>query len=91
MVAKKLLQHHLPLVIGGQKGLVEESDLRIPNMRGIMMARKKPLNVVDPIDTNAETSSVSFEKPAQKSAVTLVSPDNIDELVSLLHNEAKVI
>ena len=33
----------LPLVIGGQKGIVEEKDLRIPNMRGIMMARKKPL------------------------------------------------
>ncbi len=40
----------LPLVIAGQKGLVEEKDLRIPNMRGIMMARKKPLNVVEPID-----------------------------------------
>ena len=40
----------LPLVIGGQKGLVEESDLRIPNMRGIMMARQKPLSVVEPMD-----------------------------------------
>ncbi|MFV9552241.1 electron transfer flavoprotein subunit beta/FixA family protein [Algibacter sp. PT7-4] len=81
----------LPLVLGGQKGLVEESDLRIPNMRGIMMARKKPLNVVEPVDTNAETASVSFEKPSPKGAVTLVAPDNLDELVSLLHNEAKVI
>ena len=81
----------LPLVIGGQKGLVEESDLRIPNMRGIMMARKKPLTVVDPIDATAETTSVKFEKPAPKGAVKLVSPDNIDELVNLLHNEAKVI
>ncbi|OEJ99324.1 electron transfer flavoprotein subunit alpha [Flavivirga aquatica] len=81
----------LPLVIGGQKGLVEESDLRIPNMRGIMMARKKPLTVVEPIDTDVETTSVSFEKPAPKGAVTLVSSDNLDELVSLLHNEAKVI
>ena len=88
---KETVSTSLPLVIGGQKGLVEESDLRIPNMRGIMMARKKPLNVVEPVDTSAETSSVSFEKPAPKGAVTLVSPDNIDELVSLLHNEAKVI
>ena len=40
---KEILSTVLPLVIGGQKGLVEESDLRIPNMRGIMMARKKPL------------------------------------------------
>ncbi len=88
---KETVSTSLPLVIGGQKGLVEESDLRIPNMRGIMMARKKPLNVVEPVDASAETSSVSFEKPAPKGAVTLVSPDNIDELVSLLHNEAKVI
>ena len=43
---KEILSTVLPLVIGGQKGLVEESDLRIPNMRGIMMARKKPLTVV---------------------------------------------
>jgi len=81
----------LPLVIGGQKGLVEESDLRIPNMRGIMMARKKPLNVVEPIGANAETSATSFEKPAPKGAVKLVDADNIDELINLLHNEAKVI
>jgi electron transfer flavoprotein beta subunit len=88
---KETVETSLPLVIGGQKGLVEESDLRIPNMRGIMMARKKPLNVVDPVDVSAETTSVSFEKPTPKGAVTLVSADNIDELVSLLHNEAKVI
>ena len=88
---KESVSTSLPLVIGGQKGLVEESDLRIPNMRGIMMARQKPLTVVEPIDATAETTSVSFEKPAPKGAVTLVSPDNLDELVNLLHNEAKVI
>lgn len=81
----------LPLVIAGQKGLVEEKDLRIPNMRGIMMARKKPLNVVEPIDANAQTSSLSFEKPAPRGAVKLVEADNVDELINLLHNEAKVI
>ncbi len=88
---KETLSTALPLVIGGQKGLVEESDLRIPNMRGIMMARKKPLTVVEPIESKEETSSVKFEKPAPKGAVTLVSADNLDELVNLLHNEAKVI
>ncbi len=81
----------LPLVIGGQKGLVEESDLRIPNMRGIMMARKKPLTVLDPLESNPETNSVKFEKPATKGAVKLIDPENIDELLNLLHNEAKVI
>ncbi|MBC3758074.1 electron transfer flavoprotein subunit beta/FixA family protein [Hyunsoonleella sp. SJ7] len=88
---KETVSTGLPLVIGGQKGLVEESDLKIPNMRGIMMARKKPLNVLEPVDTDAKTQSVSFEKPAPKGAVKLVSPDNLDELVDLLHNEAKVI
>ena len=88
---KETVSTTLPLVIGGQKGLVEESDLRIPNMRGIMMARKKPLNVVEPVASEAETTSVSFEKPTPKGEVTLVSSDNLDELISLLHNEAKVI
>jgi electron transfer flavoprotein beta subunit len=88
---KETVSTSLPLVIGGQKGLVEESDLRIPNMRGIMMARQKPLKVVEAIDATKETSTVKFEKPEPKGAVKLVSADNLDELVSLLHNEAKVI
>ncbi|SHI80133.1 electron transfer flavoprotein subunit beta/FixA family protein [Aquimarina spongiae] len=81
----------LPLVVGGQKGLVEESDLRIPNMRGIMMARKKPLTVVEPVEAGQETKAVKFEKPAPKGDVKLVSPDNVQELIDLLHNEAKAI
>jgi len=88
---KETVSVSLPLVIGGQKGLVEESDLRIPNMRGIMMARKKPLNVIEPTHGSTATASTRFEKPAPKGAVTLVDASNIDELVSLLHNEAKVI
>ncbi|SNR81075.1 electron transfer flavoprotein subunit beta/FixA family protein [Lutibacter flavus] len=86
---KENLSGNLPLIIAGQKGLVEEKDLRIPNMRGIMMARKKPLSVVEPTTSELATSSTSFEKPAAKSACKIV--DNVDELVSLLHNEAKVI
>ncbi|TWO32078.1 electron transfer flavoprotein subunit beta/FixA family protein [Seonamhaeicola sediminis] len=88
---KETVSLELPLVIGGQKGLVEESELRIPNMRGIMMARQKPLTVIAPLESNPETSSVKFEKPAPKGAVKLVSEDNLDELINLLHNEAKVI
>lgn len=85
------IETSLPLVVGGQKGIVEESDLRIPNMRGIMMARKKPLNVVESTQTESVTQTKSFEKPAPKGAVKLVDADNIDELIDLLHNEAKVI
>ena len=81
----------LPLVIAGQKGLVEEKDLRIPNMRGIMMARKKPLQVIEPIDAGESAAVSSFEKPAPKGDVKLVDAENIDELINLLHNEAKAI
>ena len=81
----------LPLIIGGQKGLVEEKDLRIPNMRGIMTARTKPLTVIEAVDAPTNTKAVKFEKPAPKSAVKLVAADNLDELINLLHNEAKVI
>jgi electron transfer flavoprotein beta subunit len=88
---KEKLSAELPLIIGGQKGLVEESDLRIPNMRGIMMARQKKLNVLEPIDASFGTEDIIFEKPAAKGAVKLVESDNISELIDLLHNEAKVI
>lgn len=88
---KETVSTTLPLVIGGQKGLVEESDLRIPNMRGIMQARQKPLNVLEPVDATKETATVKFEKPEPRGAVKMISPDNLDELVNLLHNEAKVI
>jgi len=87
----ELLSSSLPIVIGGQKGIVEEKDLRIPNMRGIMMARKKPLQVLEPSGDPLATTIQSFEKPAPKGAVKLVDADNVDELISLLHNEAKVI
>ncbi|MBC7440615.1 MAG: electron transfer flavoprotein subunit beta/FixA family protein [Flavobacterium sp.] len=88
---KEIVSTSLPLIIGGQKGLVEEKDLRIPNMRGIMTARTKVLTVLEPIAANAETKAIKFEKPAPKSAVKLISADNLDELINLLHNEAKVI
>ncbi len=88
---KETLETTLPLVIGGQKGLVEESDLRIPNMRGIMMARQKKLNVVPPVDANPGTQDQRFDKPAPKGAVKLVAPDQLDQLINLLHKEAKVI
>jgi electron transfer flavoprotein beta subunit len=88
---KETVSTTLPLIVGGQKGLVEEKDLRIPNMRGIMTARTKALQVLEPVGADAATKAVKFEKPAPKSAVKLVSPDNLDELINLLHNEAKVI
>jgi electron transfer flavoprotein beta subunit len=88
---KETVSSSLPIIIGGQKGLVEEKDLRIPNMRGIMTARTKVLTILEPVDATVNTKAVKFEKPAPKSAVKLISADNLDELINLLHNEAKVI
>lgn len=88
---KETVSTSLPLIIGGQKGLVEEKDLRIPNMRGIMTARTKVLTVVEPIGVAVNTKAIKYEKPAPRSAVKLVPADNLDELINLLHNEAKVI
>lgn len=77
-----------PLVISCQKGMAEQ---RIPNMKGIMGARTKPLKVIEPTSTESLTSVVSFEMPPAKSGVKLVSADNPEELVRLLHEEAKAI
>ena len=88
---KEIILAGLPLIVGGQKGIVEEKDLRIPNMRGIMMARSKVLTIVEPTNDTAATQSIKFEKPVAKTAVKLVNADNLDDLINLLHNEAKVI
>ena len=78
----------LPVVVSCQKGMAEA---RIPNMRGIMAARTKPLKVVEPVAVDALTSISSFELPPPKAGVKMVSADNVAELVRLLHEEAKVI
>ena len=88
---KEMISAKLPIIIGGQKGLVEESELRIPNMRGIMQSRSKPLNVIEPISTLLHTNTISFDKPEEKEDCKLVDADNVSELVNLLQNEAKVI
>lgn len=78
----------LPLVLSASKGLAEQ---RIPNMKGIMMSRRKPLVVVPAADVANPVEVASYEMPPAKSAVKLIDPENMDELVNLLHNEAKVI
>ena len=56
-----------------------------------MTARTKVLTILEPVAASSETKAVKFEKPAPRSAVKLISADNLDELINLLHNEAKVI
>ena len=77
----------LPVVISCQKGMAEQ---RIPNMKGIMGARTKPLKVTEPVAVDDLTSVVSFELPPAKAGVKLVPADQPEELVRLLHEEAKV-
>ena len=77
-----------PFVLSAAKGMAEQ---RIPNMRGIMAARTKPLQVIEPVTCDQLTDFVSYSLPPAKSACKYVDPDNMAELVSLLHNEAKVI
>ena len=85
---EEVCEVELPVVVSCQKGIAEA---RIPNMRGIMAARTKPLKVAEPVDADSLTSFTSFGLPPAKAGVKLVSPDNVDELVRLLHEEAKAI
>ena len=78
---------NLPVVVSCQKGIAEQ---RIPNMKGIMGARTKPLKVIEPVPADTFTSIDSFELPPAKAGVKLVPADKPEELVRLLHEEAKV-
>ena len=84
----ELLDVNTPAVISCAKGMAEQ---RIPNMRGIMAARSKPLSVVPSSGATSNTEIVSFSLPAEKGSVKLIDPENAEELINLLHTEAKVI
>jgi electron transfer flavoprotein beta subunit len=83
------LSTQLPFVAVCQKGIAIEP--RIPSMRGIMTARTKPLQVFEPVQSDIMTEYLDFELPAPKSSCKKIDPENVKELVQLLHNEAKVI
>ncbi len=85
---KEYLELNTPFVAGCQEPIAE---WKIPNMRGIMSARSKPLNVIDPADKTVKTKVKEFQLPPPKGEVKMIDPDNLGELVELLKNEAKVI
>jgi electron transfer flavoprotein beta subunit len=85
---EETMELSLPAVVSCQKGMAEA---RIPNMRGIMAARTKPLKVTEPVPAEELTSVSLYELPPAKAGVKLISPDDPGELVRLLHEEAKVI
>jgi electron transfer flavoprotein beta subunit len=85
---KEFLEVSLPFVAGCQEPIAE---WKIPNMRGIMSARTKPLKVVEvkPVDSGVKLEK--FELPPPKGAVKMIPADNVAQLVSLLKTEAKVL
>lgn len=85
---EETVEVNVPVVISCQKGMAEA---RIPNMRGIMAARTKPLKVNEPASVESLTKVAEYGLPPAKAGVKLVSPDNVDELVRLLHEEARVL
>jgi len=85
---KEYLEVELPFIAGCQEPIAE---WKIPNMRGIMSARSKPLNVVEPVSDEAATEVSTFQLPPAKGDVKLIDKDNVEELVRLLKNEAKVL
>ncbi len=86
---KQVLEASFPFVVSAGKGFAKEP--RIPNMRGIMTARRKKLEVIEPVEQKNMTEVIKHYLPEAKPACKMVSPDNVEELVRLLHEEAKVI
>jgi len=84
----EIIEVNTPFVLSAAKGMAEQ---RIPNMRGIMQARTKPLTVIEPVACDNLTTFESYSLPDVKSECKYIDADNMDELVALLHNEAKVI
>ncbi|MCM0041381.1 MAG: electron transfer flavoprotein subunit beta/FixA family protein [Algoriphagus sp.] len=85
---KEQLEAKLPLIAGCQEPIAE---WKIPNMRGIMSARTKPLLVLEPVSQETHAEASSYQLPPAKGAVKLVDKDQVSELVRLLKNEAKVL
>jgi electron transfer flavoprotein beta subunit len=85
---EETIEVSLPVVVSTQKGVAEA---RIPNMRGIMAARTKPLKVVEPVAIEPLSTFTEFGLPPAKAGVKLVPADNVEELVKLLHEEARAI
>lgn len=85
---KEVLTIPLPIVAGTAEGVAEP---KIPNMRGIMSARTKPLNVIEPVEVTTLSEVTGYETPAPRGQVKLVPADDAAKLIDLLHAEAKVI
>jgi electron transfer flavoprotein beta subunit len=86
---KEVLTCKLPLVIAGQKGIVEEKDLKIPNMRGLMMAKRKSITVLASINSAEATEIISYENLSEKKPCTMIDAKNVKELAKIIYEESK--
>ena len=85
---KEIVACPTPLVVGASEGMAE---WKIPNMRGIMSARTKPLQVVEPVEVPQLVRTVSYDKPAPRSAVKMIAAEDAAKLFDILREEKKVI
>jgi len=84
----EVLECALPLVLSANKGMAEQ---RIPNMKGIMSARTKPLTVVPAASADKLTSITNYTLSAGRVDCKYIDANAPEQLVELLHTQAKVI
>lgn len=85
---KEVISVPMPFVAGASEGMAEP---KIPNMRGIMSARTKPLTVVEPIEVKQLAKVILFEKPVARTAVKMINPEDAGKLFEMLREEKKII
>src|SRR5690606_34954279 len=85
---EEVIEVEMPFVASAAKGMAEQ---RIPNMRGIMAARTKKLEVLPAFAADTLTEVVAYALPPEKGSVKLIDPDNAEQIIELLHKEAKII
>lgn len=88
---KEILSADFPLLVAVQKEIIKETELRIPNMRGIMAARQAPIEIISPISKQNSSKIISMQKPATKAPVKIIDANSLDELINELKNVKKVL
>ncbi len=85
---KEYMEVKLPLIAGCQEPIAE---WKIPNMRGIMTARSKPLNIVEPVEATIGAKVKKYDLPEEKGEITMIDAETPEKLIELLRTEAKVL
>lgn len=85
---KEVVSASLPVVAGASEGMAE---WKIPNMRGIMSARTKPLQVIEPVGVDERVRVISYDKPAARSTVKMINPEDASKIFDIIREEKKII